>query len=84
MSRQQSFSKYSTEKALSRLGEDSDNSELDNESSDADVEEANLEEINSISSGQKMPSPEDSSSDEDDKLDDSSSTGEHFVRNGEI
>ena len=55
------------------LGEDSENSESDDESSDADFEEADLEEISSILSDQ-MPSPEDSSSDEDNKLADSSST----------
>ena len=66
------------------LGKDSDNFESDNESSGADVEEADLEEINSILSDQEMPSPEDSSSDEDNELDDSSFTGEHFERNGEI
>ena len=64
------------------LGEDSDNSESDDESSDADFEEADVKEINSILSDQ-MPSPEDSSSDEDNELDDSSSTGEHFERKGE-
>ena len=58
------------------LGEDSDYSESDDESSDADVEEVDLEEINSILSDQEMPSPEDSFSDEDNELDDSSSTGE--------
>ena len=66
------------------LGEDSDYSESDDESSDADVEEVDLEEINSILSDQEMPSPEDSFSDEDNELDDFSSTGEHFERNGEI
>ena len=66
------------------LGEDSDSSEPDDESSDADVEEADLEEINSISSDQEMPSTEDSSSDKVNELDDSSFTGEHFERNGEI
>ena len=64
------------------LGKDSDNSESDDESSDAVFEEADLKEINSILSDQ-MPSPEDSSSDEDNKLADFSSTGEHFQRNGE-
>ena len=66
------------------LGENSDNSESDDESSDADVEEENVEEINSISSDQEMLTPEGSSSDEDSELNDSSSTGEHFERNGEI
>ena len=68
MSRQQFFSKYSAEKALSMLGEDSNNSESDDESSDVDVDEADLEEIRSTLFDQKMPSPEDSSSDEDNKL----------------
>ena len=84
MSRQQFYLKYSAEKALSMLGEDSDYSESDDENSDADVEEVDLEKINSILSDQEMPSPEDSFSDEDNELDDSSSTGEHFKRNGEI
>ena len=66
------------------LGENFDYSESDDESSGADVEEADLEEINSILSDQETPSPEDSFCDEDDELDDSSSTGEHFERNGEI
>ena len=66
------------------LSEDSDNSESDDESSDADVEKADLEEINCISSNQEMPSPEDSSSDEDDELDNSSSIGKRFERNEEI
>ena len=70
MSIQQFFSKYSAEKALSMLSEDSDNSESDDESSDADVAEADLEKINFISFDQEMPSPEDSSSYEDDELDD--------------
>ena len=66
------------------LGEDSDNYVSDDESSDAEVEEADLEKINFISFDQEMPRPEDSSSDEDDELDDSFSTEEHFERNGEI
>ena len=66
------------------LGEVSDYSESDDESNDADVAEADLEEINSILSDHKMPSPEGSFSDEDNELGDSSSTGEHFERNGEI
>ena len=82
MSRQQFFSKYSAEKALSMLGEDSDNSESDDESSD--VDEADLEEIRSTLFDQEMPSSEDSSSDEDNELDDSSSNRKHFKRNGEI
>ena len=84
MSRQQIFSKYSPEKALSMLGEDSDNSESDDESSDVDIDEADLEEIRSTLFDQEMPSPEDSSSDKDNELDDSSSTRKHFQRNGEI
>ena len=76
MSRQQFFSKYSAEKALSMLGENSDNSESDDESSDVDVDEADLEEIRSTLFDQEMPSPEDSSSDEDNELDDFSSTRE--------
>ena len=82
MSRQQFFSKYSAEKALSMLCEDSDNSDSDDESSD--VDEADLEEIRSTSFDQEMPNPEGSSSDEDNELDDSSSTRKHFKRNGEI
>ena len=82
MSRQQFFSNYSAEKALSMLGEDSDNSESDDESSD--VDEADLKEIRYTLFDQEMPSPEDSSSDEDDERDDSSSTRKHFKRNGEI
>ena len=62
MSRQQFFSKYLAEKTLSMMGEDSDDSKSDYESNDADVEEANMEKINSISSDQEIPSPEDSSS----------------------
>ena len=84
MSRQQFFSKYLAEKALSMLGEDSDNSESDDESSDVDVDETDLEEIRSTLFDQEMPSPEDNSSDEDNELDDSSSTGKHFKRNREI
>ena len=84
MSRQQFFSKYSAENALSLLGEDSDNSESDDESSDVDVDEADLEEIKSTLFDQEMPSSEDSSSDEDNQLDDFSSTRKHFKRNGEI
>ena len=84
MSRQQFFSKYSAEKALSMLGEDSDNSESVDESSDVDVDEADVEDIRSTLFDQEMPSPEDSSSDEDNELDDSSSTKKHFKRNGEI
>ena len=64
--------------------ENSDNSESDDENSDADLEEADLEEITSVLSDQEMPSPEDSSSDEDNELDDSSSTRKYFERNGEI
>ena len=58
------------------LGDNSDNSESDDESNDADIEEANLEEINSISSDQEIPSPEENSSNKDNELDDSSSTGD--------
>ena len=84
MPRQHFFSKYSAEKTLSMLGEDSDNSESDDESSDVDVHEADLEEIRSTLFDQEMPNPEDSSSDEDNKLDDCYSTRKHFKRNGEI
>ena len=66
------------------LGEDSDNSESDDVSSDVDVDEADLEEIRSTLFDQEMPSPADSSSDEDNELDDSSSTRKHFKRNEEI
>ena len=52
------------------LSKDSDNSEFDDESSDADIAEADLEKINYISFDQEMPSPEDSTSNEDDELDD--------------
>ena len=84
MSRQQFFWKYSAEKALSMLGENSDNSKSDDESSDVDIDEADLEEIRSTLFDQEMPTPEDSSSDEDNEIDDSSSTRKHIKRNGEI
>ena len=64
------------------LGEDSNNSESDDES--RDVDEAHLEEIRSTLFDQEMPSPEDSSSDEDNELDNSSFHQKHFKRNGEI
>ena len=66
------------------LGENSDHSESDHGSSDAVVEEADLEEINFILSDQEMLGPKDTFSDEDNKLDDSSSTGEHFETNVKI
>ena len=84
MSRQQFFSKYSAEKALSMLGEDSNNSESDDESSDVDVDEADLEEIRSAIFDKEVPSPENGSSDKDNEFDDSSSIRKHFERNGEI
>ena len=60
------------------LGEESDNSESNDNSNDANVEETDLENINFISFDQEMLRPEDSSSDEDNKLDDFFSTEKHF------